>query len=411
MNILKYLIIPTLLLYSNKHLAQGYKIVDEILPNNINLEVKYDSLYNISTNKDIEYFRQFIGQSIIFLPRGKMSKDAPIYYPNFEINNPITVRIDTINEENSKRNKKYILQEIKSNRYKAIYVQNAWLALCGLSSVQYRSGNEEIFPYHWETEMKSHRTYTGYYTRYSDIEGKYFTIHNIKKEGDTLANLIFTLSDEKGDTLNWIANGHLSGMRVVYPIVIKGFLDKINKEYIGRDFYIVGTKHTSNKTDSLIGKKLHFKEVVFYNKKDSYCIPAIICNNSSATIAISLCEVPSIFSYTIDPQDYLSRKEDIFFNDLVLVEAKEYEKILLEKELNEIKRKELIIKKYGNTNGQKILEHKLWIGMTKQMLIDSWGYPPNGVNRTVGSFGTHEQWCYDGTYIYIENGIVTAYQD
>lgn len=66
------------------------------------------------------------------------------------------------------------------------------------------------------------------------------------------------------------------------------------------------------------------------------------------------------------------------------------------------------------------------MGMTQDMVLVSWGQP-HDVNRTVGSWGTHEQWVYGyrqqydytrsetyfvpSTYFYFENGILTSYQD
>ena len=48
--------------------------------------------------------------------------------------------------------------------------------------------------------------------------------------------------------------------------------------------------------------------------------------------------------------------------------------------------------------------------MTKEMLIDSWG-DPKEINRSVGSWGIHEQCIYSKGYVYIENGFVTSWQD
>lgn len=75
------------------------------------------------------------------------------------------------------------------------------------------------------------------------------------------------------------------------------------------------------------------------------------------------------------------------------------------------KRKELI-KKYGTDSGTKISEGKIWIGMTDKMARESWGDPDEN-NRSVGSWGVHEQWIYEryNTYVYFENGILTSWQD
>ena len=106
----------------------------------------------------------------------------------------------------------------------------------------------------------------------------------------------------------------------------------------------------------------------------------------------------------------LKRIEEIY--------EKEYEKEIIarNKQLEEKKRREAevkksaLIKKYGSTDGLKVFEGKIWIGMTKAMLLDGWG-EPSDINRTVGSWGIHEQWIYGDTYIYLENDILTSWQD
>jgi len=68
-------------------------------------------------------------------------------------------------------------------------------------------------------------------------------------------------------------------------------------------------------------------------------------------------------------------------------------------------------KKYGSEIAQKVLDEKIWIGMTTDMAIESWG-KPSETNRDVGSWGVHEQWVYgDGVYLYFENGKLTSWQD
>jgi hypothetical protein len=73
-------------------------------------------------------------------------------------------------------------------------------------------------------------------------------------------------------------------------------------------------------------------------------------------------------------------------------------------------RKTELIKKYGTEVAQKILAKKIWIGMTTEMALESWGEPDDN-NRSVGSWGVHEQWIYDDTYVYFENGKLTSWQD
>lgn len=51
------------------------------------------------------------------------------------------------------------------------------------------------------------------------------------------------------------------------------------------------------------------------------------------------------------------------------------------------------------------------LGMSQEDAVDSsWG-KPRKINRSIGSYGTHEQWVYDGGYLYFENGVLTSIQN
>ena len=51
------------------------------------------------------------------------------------------------------------------------------------------------------------------------------------------------------------------------------------------------------------------------------------------------------------------------------------------------------------------------IGMTDKQCRAAWGNPSD-INRSVYSFGVHEQWCYGGhNYLYFEDGILTSVQN
>lgn len=57
-----------------------------------------------------------------------------------------------------------------------------------------------------------------------------------------------------------------------------------------------------------------------------------------------------------------------------------------------------------------ITDRKIHLGMTPCMAVAAWGRPEK-INRSVGSFGTHEQWVYQDNYLYFEDGILTSWQD
>ena len=67
-----------------------------------------------------------------------------------------------------------------------------------------------------------------------------------------------------------------------------------------------------------------------------------------------------------------------------------------------------MIRTYGKTNGQLIIDGKVKLGFTKKMCIESWG-EPSEINKSTGSWGVHEQWVYGlGSYLYFENGKLTS---
>lgn len=62
-----------------------------------------------------------------------------------------------------------------------------------------------------------------------------------------------------------------------------------------------------------------------------------------------------------------------------------------------------------------ILNNEVKLGMIREQVLASWG-KPDDINRSVGSWGIHEQWIYQrgdysAQYLYFENGILTSWQD
>lgn len=85
-------------------------------------------------------------------------------------------------------------------------------------------------------------------------------------------------------------------------------------------------------------------------------------------------------------------------------------KIANEKKKAEKKAK--LVKLYGEEIAAKITGQQYWIGMTTDMAQHSLGYPDDN-NKSVGSWGVHEQWVYERyeLYLYFENGKLTSYQN
>lgn len=74
---------------------------------------------------------------------------------------------------------------------------------------------------------------------------------------------------------------------------------------------------------------------------------------------------------------------------------------------------ERIMEKLGCDEETATIIHKgqVRIGMTAEQCREAWGRPRD-INRSTGSYGVHEQWCYGGhNYLYFEDGILTSVQN
>ena len=89
---------------------------------------------------------------------------------------------------------------------------------------------------------------------------------------------------------------------------------------------------------------------------------------------------------------------------------KQVKEAVLKRKQAQEERKKYLITRYGGSNAERILQNKIWIGMTKEMALESWGNPDD-INRTVTAYYIHEQWVYSSQYLYFEDGILTSWQD
>lgn len=116
----------------------------------------------------------------------------------------------------------------------------------------------------------------------------------------------------------------------------------------------------------------------------------------------------------IDEAELIRKNDSIA--DLMLIKAKSESKAYFDQKKKEnaqalSERKQKFIKKYGATNGEKIANRTIWIGMTEEMLLDSWGQPDD-INSTVTRYSVRKQYVYGlGQYVYVENGVVNAWQN
>lgn len=387
-------------------------------------DVLYDSLSNIGYLEKSKEYLKFIGQKILFYPRSENSDISIKYYGNFYVK-PTPPDTIWLKRRKIPKPKDYTLRFPLSDKYKPTMINQQRVCQGNIYDIE---------------KLK-----TGYYTPANEIEGKLFTIIDIKVQNkftgsNTMYDLYISLVSDKNDTLIWKME-NLYNKSYAFPVVIEGYYEKIKKLYVGKSFY---NKNSSNKMSGLdinsgkinmpIVGRFNCIDLCLIGEKNKFQAPCLVFEDSLKNkYAVNLTDIPDLYSYLDYGNCYCTYKYPGNFNSALIVESTIYEKekedaarIANEKRIAEEKqtiederlalkelqqRRQGLLKKYGKKYTELILKGYVETGMNKQMCIESWG-KPDDVNKTSGSFGVHEQWVYgNSSYLYFENGILTTIQN
>lgn len=81
----------------------------------------------------------------------------------------------------------------------------------------------------------------------------------------------------------------------------------------------------------------------------------------------------------------------------------------LQKKLREEQR-ELYIMKYGEEAGNKIALGQIWMGMTEEMMRDSWG-EPDSITVNDQDWGRYSQWYYGEITYFFKDGELFEWEE
>ena len=228
-----------------------------------------------------------------------------------------------------------------------------------------------------------------------DAAGKYFDIIDyleIRKSSKSIDKFFKMVETQSLDTV-YLSVDYIKFTRLCDFLIVGNYV-KCKQLYIGKDFMfkdysriVAPIFSLSNgqkiETDIPVNTDFHCTDVTFI-ENDYYDMVCVLHNDDYGDIFI----IEYAFKNQFQSKD-------------------EY----LEEINKEKQRKKQIIAKYGQHNGQLILNGEVEVGFTKEMCIESWGKPID-INTTRGSWGVSEQWCYSyDRYLYFENGILTSVQE
>lgn len=368
-------------------------------------------------------------------------------YDGFFITNADTEYIiDTVWDKKHKKilNTKYIENK---KRYKPQEI-NGRILYWGNNGYEWTYGGDS---YMTNGANFSLLDFKGLATSKEAIERQIFTIHNTSLVDD--AEYIFELEDKDGTLLTWkVKQYDYKNYNKELPVVIMAYYNKYNIRYVGNSYKYTSPLYGTYSSDkeqlvaslyndgeyypiyepftckeislwipksrlqsntfwsSSVGEKEvqflapHLVFVDSLGTEFNHILPYIEQNNGSSA------RVKLIKNNLIVGSDPTQKYYNEFVLD-ILVDSIEYNVQLAEKKSAEEQWRKNMVAKYGKELGNLIINRKVKLGMTKEMCRESWG-DPNDINKTIGSWGTHEQWVYSGgNYLYFENGKLTSIQN
>lgn len=241
------------------------------------------------------------------------------------------------------------------------------------------------------------------------LRGKYYVIDGFDFKIDEnytglfkLDKVIFKLRNEDGKKYKWdVAYYSLDEALLV------GYYEKLKQKSVGKTFVYIGRAkgkgsqfiiepsidHSSvdTKTNQIIdlknGKEWLCTDIQLVDDEITMQLYAILTNPDGNEIKARI------------KNRFLAKGEThaTFFS--CFMEKNEY-----------ISWKESLVEKYGLENALLIIEKKVKIGMSNTICLESWG-EPDSKNKTILNGTQTEQWVYNTkSYLYFENGILTAIQ-
>lgn len=221
-----------------------------------------------------------------------------------------------------------------------------------------------------------------------------------------IEHVIYLLKDEKGKSakLDVLISSYDDDLMIV------GYYDKLKASHVGKTFIYSGTARGDLMADNLnkilrhTAKDVNTGKVIEIPIGSVWECTGLQLYDDGVTVQLY---------YTFkskDGQEILARisnrRKDIM-EDIeqeyafasCFIDALDHELTV-----------QVLSERYGMENADLIINKKVKEGMTQEMCLLSWGAPED-VNSTITNGVKYEQWVYSiSSYLYFENGILTAIQ-
>lgn len=221
-------------------------------------------------------------------------------------------------------------------------------------------------------------------TRYEDLYGKHFVVDEIYKDRRHSSNGIWWfLLHEKNNPETTVWFEYWEDVESFFPFIVVSHFGYFKDNFIGRQY----VSEFSEGRTYIKNKDIKTGELINHSLNDVWeCVDITFLDNSSSIYLVikNQKDQTSLLS-----TECLGQRDN---GTYWIYDKPDYDKY---------------VKKFGIANMNKIRQCKISVGMTDEMLKLSWGKPLK-INRS--SHGP-DQWIYNGTYVYLHNGIITAWNE
>lgn len=213
-----------------------------------------------------------------------------------------------------------------------------------------------------------------YNSRYDALNGKYFKVLDVIEQPNSYGTE-FYLKLEDTESNSTLYFDYSSKFKSSFPFITVGFFEKNKELLIGRRFILADGK-INESNDITTGKAITYKLgqewkcVDLTIEEEYYSLSLVLQNAEGEKITFSYNSV------------YGENASGVF-------DAEDAERY---------------VEAYGIETFDKMLNGKVPVGITEEMVIDTWGKPEK-INRS----STGEQWVYGSQYLYFKNGKLESF--
>ncbi len=389
---------------------------DDVQEKIVSKPQSFDSLSNLTIQRDPIQYKQYIGYKLYCLPFsskyegvqfGKLEKEFKYMEPHQVV---ITTEDEVLAKDRTKMVKVLRHDTIFTDVYKATFddPKNGMISYSRLGNYLY--------------------------TPFDSVQNIYFTILNIEISADRRkfipleewnqnirGYLRFTLKNESsGEELYWLTYSGDFDLMFLVP-----YFEKMAQTYKGQN--VVATTTFERLPDVNTGEPVSINiddeckcyNVTFVNlKNQKFVAPFFFLEKDGHKVMIKFTDFTKL---------HYCQEDNVYRNAFIL--KAEYDEIIAERKRAEEERKRLeeerkrleeqacaernkqIMQKYGNKYGKLICNGQVCLNMTKEMCEESWGVPIY-INSTIVGGKVFEQWIYGWmTYLYFDNGILKVIQN